>query len=267
MTFDSGISFILRIKNEQETLKECIQSLRNIKVPHEIIVLLNQCTDSSAQIIRDELEYNSNIKIHHYDVPLSRAGYENLCTDAKSRHSLTYYWNLGPMLSKYPWMFDWDGDFVMTNPIKEYLASNAWNQANTPAGVRFHAVDDDGVMHGQEYLFSHHFYADKYWFWHLKQTIIPYQTSDPGLAIFHRSSLSKKKSYWEEDPWFVNDHQDEESALIRSRMEAVTDLLGPEIVGQARASNQESIALLTHAMMNEHNLMALGVTPSGGWFS
>ena len=110
MTFDSGISFILRIKNEQETLKECIQSLRNIKVPHEIIVLLNQCTDSSAQIIRDELEYNSNIKIHHYDVPLSRAGYENLCTDAKSSHSLTYYWNLGPMLSKYPWTFyrDWE---------------------------------------------------------------------------------------------------------------------------------------------------------------
>lgn len=262
-----GVSFILRIKNEQDSITECIRSLRGIQIPHEIIVILNQCTDNTLNLVREETQHNDAIKIHHYDVPVSRAGYENLCTDAKSIHSLSYYWNLGATISKYWWRFDWDGDFVMTKPIKEFLESRWWDKSATPAGKRFYAVDDDGVMHGQEYLFSHHFYADKYWFWHLKQTTIPYDMEDTFLAIFHRSSLYRPKSYWDEPAWFDIDNQSEEARIIKNRLNAVNELLGPEIVGQARASNQESVALLTNAMRYEHELADIGVTSVGGWFA
>lgn len=262
-----GISFILRVKNEENCIEECIRSLRDMALPYEIIVILNQCTDNTVDIIREETYHNHNIKIHHYDVPISRAGYENLCTDAKSRHSLTYYWNLGAMLSKHWWRFDWDADFIMTKPIKQFIEGQHWDKSPVPAGKRFYAVDEDGVLHGQEYLFSHHLYADKYWFWHLKQTATPMYSEDTWLAIFHRSSLDEMKSYWREPAWFDIDESSEEAEIIKQRLAVVNSLLGPEIVGQARASNQESIGLLTNAMAHEYELNNLGIIPVGGWFA
>ena len=45
-----GISFIIKVRNEETTLEQCIRSLFPLTVPHEIIVILHCCTDRSKEI-------------------------------------------------------------------------------------------------------------------------------------------------------------------------------------------------------------------------
>ena len=71
------ISFIIPCYNEEEHIKDCIRSIRNIVcyIPYEIIVVDNNCTDKTAEIA--ELEGVFVIKETRKGVVFARqAGYE-----------------------------------------------------------------------------------------------------------------------------------------------------------------------------------------------
>ena len=108
----SGISFIVRVRNEEKTLEESILSLFNLTIPHEINIILHCCTDNSENIARKLSKQNNNINIFIYDKKLSRAGYETLATDSTSAHSIVKYTNYCFSTGKYSWKFKWDADFL-----------------------------------------------------------------------------------------------------------------------------------------------------------
>ena len=90
---NDGISFMVRIRNEEQTLEKSIRSLFKLTIPHEINLILHCCTDNSLSIAKQLASENKNIKIYTYDYSISRAGYENLATDINSHHSLVHYYN------------------------------------------------------------------------------------------------------------------------------------------------------------------------------
>jgi len=236
-----GISFIIKVRNEEATLEQCIRSLFPITIPHEIIVILHCCTDRSKTIAETLAKDNSNISIHEYSVEISKAGYETLATDANSPHSLMTYYNWCIAKAKYLWKCKWDADFQMTPELLTYIHTNRELWKKHCQIIRLKAKNYTSVEMG-DYFSSCILEYRKQSMWE-----IPYYTIYPSefkqhiledIYIKHCSELNDLKSYWKRTPWYEIDDS-EEARMVKSRMEQLIKDFGHEPSGLARSSNPE----------------------------
>ena len=158
----SGISFIVRVRNEEKTLEESILSLFNLTIPHEINIILHCCTDNSENIARKLSKQNNNINIFIYDKKLSRAGYETLATDSTSAHSIVKYTNYCFSTGKYSWKFKWDADFTASHELIHFLNSKDWVQEDAYYVINYKMKT---LTSGEMYLLSSNIYFKKYIWW------------------------------------------------------------------------------------------------------
>ena len=228
-----GISFLVRIRDEEETLRESIESLFSLTIPHEIILILHLCKDTSLDIANELKLRNPNIKIFTYDYETSRAGYELLATDADSKHSLVTYCNWCLTKTNYPWVFKWDADFVSTPDLINYLNAGKW--VNEPKLIEFNAYSD-GVDHKEFYLISGLLSYIKYVF---NENIFYTYGSEKvitNIKINHISRASTIKSYWNLEPWFKLEDS-EEARIVSERVRRLTEDFGEEPRGLFRYGN------------------------------
>ena len=251
-----GISFVVRVRNEEQTLEQSLRSLKGLRIQHEIVVILHLCTDRSKEIA-ESLMSELPIRIIEYNIPVSRAGYENMVTDAESQHSLVTYYNWSFSHAKYIWKFKWDADFIASVELCEYLNSNSWG--NTDATKVYFVAKSVDAENVEGYLFNGNTVYKKYYFWEfLDGQYIPRRTN---IQIEHASKLSEFKSYWNEDPWFYNSNS-EEAKNIRKKYEILSNICGKELVGQARASNPQGANIewnvkCKEPMLTEHGIYSL----------
>lgn len=234
------MTFIVRIRNEEATLARSIRSLVCLTIPHEIILVLHCCTDRSPEIAADLASENPHIRIVAYATPISRPGYENTVTDASSDHSFVQYSNWCMAKARYPWVFRWDADFVMTQPLTEYINGSRW----VPQNARI-ALSARNATHSncEYYIHPSTVRIIKHVFW--EYPVFPPDVKTLHLYdqmhIVHLSELSDLKSYWKERPWFeVWDTP--EALIVRERYAKLVEAFGPEPQGLARASNPECTA-------------------------
>jgi glycosyltransferase involved in cell wall biosynthesis len=234
---EEGISFIVRVHNEEKTLDKCIRSLFGITVPHEIIIILHRCTDRSEEIAYSLASENPHIGIIRYEYPVSRAGYENLVTDKDSDHSLVYYSTWCLKSASYLWTFRWDADFIASNELITFINRNIWSQKNMSYRI---CAKNKTTENCELYLSSCLETYTKYLFWEApkfnNKNIV--NELDKSICIEHDSELSDLKSYWNEKPWFYTQNSPE-ALKLRERYERVVKDFGPEKPGMARASNEE----------------------------
>ncbi len=232
----NGISFIIRVRNEEATLEESIRSLLEVTVPKEIIVILHLCTDASQEIATRLASENSCIRVYTYDVEISRAGYETLATDTNSLHSIMTYLNWCFAKAKYMWKCKWDADFTFTPELLNYINTNDWSQHSQIIDIG--AKNSTAIEHNS-YLFSCDVTYVKHIFWET-----PYFQYYPDkykkrkltdIFINHNSELSSVKSYWKSEPWFRKDSA--EARIVRERIDRLTADFGIEPVGLARSMN------------------------------
>jgi glycosyltransferase involved in cell wall biosynthesis len=234
---NNGISFIVRIRNEEAVLEQSIRSLSQITVPHEIVLILHLCTDGSAQIAERLAGENPNIRIMTYDVEISRPGYETLATDENSKHSVVTYYNWWIRQAKYPWVFKWDADFLASPELVSAINNEIW----TPKNMYVTIVAKNSTSSNREaYLVGGERVYKKYIFWenNMFNGDIKQRQFDDHVNITHASELSVLKSYWRDSPWFEREDSDE-ARLVKSRVDRLTADFGPEPQGMARASNPE----------------------------
>lgn len=245
-----GISFIVRIRNEEKVLARSVRSLISVTIPHEIVLILHQCTDKSSEIAASLAAENPHIRILIYDHGVSRAGYETLVTDATSDHSFVRYSNWCAEQSRYPWMFRWDADFVMTYPLLHYINSQDW----TPKHMRIGLTAKNGTHENQEYyLHQSSIRNTKYIFWEsagFSGDVVSFHLENMFYVI-HLSELSDIKSYWTEPPWFESDTSPE-AREVKERYNKLVAEFGPEPLGLARASNPDCNTLF-HAVLSANN--------------
>jgi len=110
-----GISFIVRAKNEEGTIGMALDSLRQLEVPCEINLVLNQCSDRTEYEASLRAENGQNINVYHYPFQLGKTGLENQCTPVTSAHSTIWMLNWILMKGNYEYTFRWDSDFIMTS--------------------------------------------------------------------------------------------------------------------------------------------------------
>jgi glycosyltransferase involved in cell wall biosynthesis len=247
----AGISFMVRVRNEEATLYESINSLKGLTIPHEIIIILHLCTDRSAEIAEQLRQENTHVKLYSYGTKISRAGYETLATPAHSSHSLPTYYNWCLEKTRNPWLFKWDGDFIASPGLILYLNDRTWAKAN--ARIRINAVNSTS-KNGEFYLTSGLYGYVKNLFWEVptypeEQEIR--EISDDTVVIHHKSELSELKSYWLDQPWYETE-ESEEARLVSERMRRLRAEIGDAPKGMARASNAECDPIFRKLMRSEH---------------
>lgn len=258
--FKFGISFICRIKNEEANLEANIKSLLPITISYEIIIVLNNCTDGSEPIAMKYAEqYPDIVKVHHYDIILSRPGYENLVTDTDSPHSLSSYYNFCFGKRQYQWVMKWDGDFIASPSLIEFINtySDFTRDCQEATIIRIAAVNSDS-RNFEPYLFNCLLKYNKYIFWEIPtHTGLP-KTIDLPHEIHHNSLLKDMKSYWLLDPWFFNDDSPEANTL-KSKYQYLVDRYGSEPRGACRASNPECDSIFMAIRCDEQHLAEAGI--------
>lgn len=251
----NGISFIIRVKNEENVIGESIRSITGLTIPHDIHVILNNCTDKTAEIVEDLKNQGMPISIYTYDHQISRAGYECLITDSTSPHSLVAYYKWCFGKATYPWIFKWDADFLMTDELRRLLNSHSWKKTEKHTRVYLPAKnqDSDSAEHN---LFCGPYDIIKYIYWEYITPIGDVVEMDPeGAYMIHSSDLKTPKSYWFNEPWFMTDTSDE-AAGLRVKYDFLNTFVGKEPFGSARRSNPEAASY--HYFRIKNNEAILG---------
>jgi hypothetical protein len=259
-----GISFIVRVRNEEATLEQSIRSLFKLQIPHEIVTILHCCTDSSQEIANKLQRENARVRVMIYEHPVSRAGYETLCTDASSPHSVTYYFTWCLQQARHAWHFKWDADFIATPELLTYLNNNSWTSMPYGVQVYINAKSEDS-NNVEAYLFTGQVTCRKYWFWETLQinnTDIR-KLYPQNVTVQHASKLKDVKSYWHDQPWFETPEAEADSAaIVKKRYNALIALMGHEPMAQARASNPVCDDLFTRLVGQRAVLEELDIHPT-----
>ena len=105
ITLDKGLSFTLRIKNEEKYILNNIYSI--ILYADEIIICNNNSTDNTSKIIKYLEKYYDNVFVYEYNIRLN-----NITDNAlyyKSKIGTFYNWCLSKATKNN--LIKWDGDF------------------------------------------------------------------------------------------------------------------------------------------------------------
>jgi glycosyltransferase involved in cell wall biosynthesis len=108
---EKGISLIIRAKNEEDNIKNCIESV--IDLVDEIIFVDNNSSDKTYEMVEEYKKTYDKIKLYKYNIHVSKAGIEhsNAIKDLNKNTLGTFYnWCLSKA-TKYN-VFKWDADFI-----------------------------------------------------------------------------------------------------------------------------------------------------------
>jgi glycosyltransferase involved in cell wall biosynthesis len=229
-----GVSFIVKVLNEEQTLDASIQSLVGFLFAYEILIFLNACTDNSTTIAHRLAAADSHIKIFEYNHRLSRPGYETFATHADSDHSLIKYYNHCLKQANYNWVFKWDADFVMNDGLRQYLNTLDLQQSLI---IRLGARDLEGSVEMNAYLSSCLVGYAKDNMWEMPGYIAGCPMyEETGVYINHMSSPHYLKKYWFAPGWYTYE-QSEEATQVKLRLADLVSEFGTEPVGHARSGN------------------------------
>ena len=245
-----GISFIVRVRDEEETIEQSLRSLFALTIPYEIIVVLHRCTDRSQEIVEALANERSNIKVYTYEHEISRPGYEMLATDSTSNHSIVTYYNWCLNKTTLHWKFKWDADFLASDGLIAYLNGHTWEPRIEAISIC--ALNSTDANY-EAYLIGGFIKYVKAIFWENTCYQPGCNTKLPiNICIHHKSELSTMKQYWNNAPWYETEASDE-ATQVRERIAKLTNEFGSEIRGMARASNPEC---------TNHFLMITTMNPS-----
>lgn len=249
----AGISFVCRCHNEAAVLEESLKSLQGITRPFEIVLVLHRCTDASKEIA-EKMAETMPIKIYEYEDPISRAGYENLVTDASDSHSFAGYTTWCFNKAAYKWKFKWDADFIATTDLTAYINHDEIFETEKGVVVYLPASNDDAV-NTEAYMFNCLARYGKYVFWEVPLFHRGHETIRIAYGVTHCSSLKEMKPYWKHTPWFMAENEKEARADLIRKYEFIVEQYGAEKDGACRA-NDKACAAAFHRCKKEENLLA-----------
>jgi len=152
-----GITFMIRAKNEDQTIGRCIESiLQRLKVPFAIVVIDNGSTDNTVEQAK-ALLYDSDImyRIVSYLLQIAKAGLETYVTPCNSAHSFPWFTTWCTLqCDHYSHIFRWDADFCMTDALADCLLQQFGKQNDGLADVLSQLGDDTIVEPADAYNVS-----------------------------------------------------------------------------------------------------------------
>ena len=254
-----GVSFVIRARNEARALFDNFISLRDIKIPHEIVLVLHRCTDESRTVAEAWQKQGLPIRIIEDLTPVSRAGYETLVTPSLHPNSLPEFYNRSFGYARYNWLCKWDADFVATEYLRDFI-NNALDIACVkPQAYRLHCDLGGDVICHEEYLFNAWLWYGKHYCWEYCQQTEPREVIKLEPLAIQSISPTIIKSYWKEAPWFLLPESYDEG--LAEKYNTLVGIIGPEPPAFARSNNPDFQAhwekLLAHTPeLETHGIFA-----------
>jgi hypothetical protein len=131
------MSAMLRVKNEQQSIAWCLQSIFSIF--DEIVVALQNSTDDTERIIRDLRMPNVRLLHYPFDSHPNGPGHDSHPADSVYSRSYFYNWTLAQTTRQ--WACKWDGDMVAMDDF----AANLRPAVTEADVVSFHGVNLAGA--------------------------------------------------------------------------------------------------------------------------
>ena len=108
---EDGISLIIRAKNEECNIDQCINSV--IDLVDEIIFVDNNSTDSTYNFVKKYSEKYDKIKLYQYKINVNRVGIQHQeAIKNNNRNTLGTFYNWCLSKSTKKNVFKWDADFI-----------------------------------------------------------------------------------------------------------------------------------------------------------
>jgi len=247
-----GVSFVIRVRNEELFLGQCLKSLKTLSIPYECIVILHKCTDSS-RAIAESASASQPICIYETDQNLSRAGYENLITPVHYKESLASFYSWCFSKAQYNWKFKWDADFTMSAPLLEFLNKKLVLDEVKPVRYKIPCEMSPSVVNHEAYLFNCLVTYTKYIFWEVPAFVEGAEMRQIEQRIF-TIPHTFLKGYWREPAWFIG-----KDAVLESRYKKLVELCGPEPTGASRAQCPDCDPLFFRVQAARAQLEAFGI--------
>ena len=118
-----GISAMIRIKNEEDTIYDVLNSIKNCF--DEIVVIDNNSSDNTISEIgraaKDLPQLKSKLKLHHYKFDIARCGIDNFKEDQSSPNSLAAFYNYSLKKCSFSKVCKWDGDMLLPSSMEKSL--------------------------------------------------------------------------------------------------------------------------------------------------
>jgi glycosyltransferase involved in cell wall biosynthesis len=106
-----GISLIIRAKNEELNIKDCIETV--VDLVDEIIFVDNGSTDSTYDIVKKYCEIYKNIKLYKYNISVSKVGIDHQeAIKNNNKNTLGTFYNWCLSKATFYNVFKWDADFI-----------------------------------------------------------------------------------------------------------------------------------------------------------
>jgi hypothetical protein len=249
-----GISFIMRIRNEEAYLQACLDSLKPLTVPHEIVAILHKCTDRSKQIIQEAQLAGQPIRIFETHQNLSRAGYETLATPASSPESLVHFYTWCFSKAIYRWTFKWDADFIASKELLEFLTKGLVLDEIKPITYVIPCKMTDTIINREKYLHNCLVGFTKHVFWEVPSFTEGVETR-AITPLIHTIPPSILKPYWLEPPWFTGT-----GSPVEENYKKIIYYCGTEPFGSARASSALCDFTWAQVMKNRGPLEMEGIS-------
>ena len=254
-----GVSFIVRARNEAYALFKNILSLRTLTIPHEIVVVLHRCTDSSQAVLDTWAAQAAPIVGVVDNEPASRPGYETLVTPRVSPRSFSSFSQRAIQHARYNWIVRWDADFVATPFLIDFLNTTLALDYTEPASYQLAcSLGGDLICH-EEYMFNTFLGCGKYICWENYLQKEPRISTVMQFVCIETGTPRLIKEYWRESPWFLQaDTYDKD---IARKYEKLIEICGPEPAGFARSNSPDFDAQWNHLIAKMPELVAAGIDP------
>jgi hypothetical protein len=137
----NGYSFLLRIKDEEDTIEKCVLDI--VDLADEIIIVNNNSKDNTLNIIKKLEQMYKNIFVYEYNIDIPRYGSEHIenfkRNDIHKNNTLANYYNWTVSKATYNKKIKWDGDFYCIRNNLKLLLDKFRDEANL-LGVHFSGI-------------------------------------------------------------------------------------------------------------------------------
>jgi len=217
----SGISLIIRAKNEELNIKDCIESV--VDLVDEIVFVDNNSTDKTYKFVSNYCKLYSKIKLYKYNINVSKVGNEHAnAIKNKNPNTLGNFYNWSLSKSTYNNVFKWDSDFLcIKNNFQSLVNLYKLRNNNDKFAIWFTGItlfENNGI-----YYFNPNSYYNEYRIFSYKNNFSWYDGDVCEYTDPYLNSCSNDKKYRFEFPLFYEikrtsiDEFQERSSMIDIR--------------------------------------------------
>jgi len=215
MSLPIGVTFMIRAKNEQNKIVDCILTLRDAfdycepQLAYNIVLVDNGSTDDTLKRALPLLRPDRGDLCVSYALQVSKPGIESYVTPCNSAHSLPWFYQwCVQRCEQYSHVFKWDADFRMSEPLANALRVHFASRYRLPADLySIMAVGNDGRTHRECYCIAlrlrYRYILMRLWETWQTFCSLPTESLDDSECILHASSLDDApKRHLLYEPWW-----------------------------------------------------------------